>query len=137
MEIRPPRRSYVTGIGYASLTDIVLLLLIFFLLSSSFVLRPGLEIRLPSSETTEQTTPAPITVTVTAGGEIYVDQVRLGAFAEIGPELRRRLQAGAEATVVLEADREIALRHAVHVLDQARQEGVERLVIATEAPDAD
>ncbi len=135
MQVRPPKRRYVTGIGYASLTDIVLLLLIFFLLSSSFVLRPGLKIRLPAGEATEETTSSPITVTLSATGEIYVDQVRVERFEQIGAALLRRLEGGAEPTVVLEADREIALKHAVSVLDQARQQGVERLVIATEAPE--
>ncbi len=132
MLIRPPQRSYLRGIGYASLTDIVLLLLIFFLLSSSFVLRPGLRIRLPAGHTSEETVASPITVTLDISGHIFVDQAEVDGFEGLELELRRRLEAGAEPTLVLEADRDLALRHAVRVMDLAREAGVENLVVATE-----
>lgn len=139
MQIRPPKQSHLTGIGYASLTDIVLLLLIFFLLSSSFVLRPGLRIQLPAGETSEETTAAPITVTITVDGQLYVDQQRLDSFEELEGVMLKRLETGAEPVVVLEADRDVALRHAVNVLDRARRVGIENLIIATQIatqPDA-
>ena len=130
MEVRTPRRSYLTGIGYTSLTDIVLLLLIFFLLSSSFVLRPGLHVRLPEGETTQETPQNPVTVTVTTEGQLFVDQRPVSSFEALEAELRRRAES--RPTVVLEAERDVALEHAVHVLDLARQAGMDRLVIASE-----
>jgi biopolymer transport protein ExbD len=132
MLIRPPRRRYLRGIGYASLTDIVLLLLIFFLLSSSFVLRPGLRIRLPAGTQSEETVSSPITVTLEASGRIFVDQTEVDGFEGLAMALRRRLASGATPTLVLEADRDMALRHAVRVLDMAREAGLENLVLATE-----
>lgn len=132
MQISPPRRSYLTGIGYTSLTDIVLLLLIFFLLSSSFVLRPGLHVRLPEGESTQETPSAVVTVTVTTDARLYVDQEPVASFEELETALRRRSET--RSTVVLEAERDVALQHAVRVLDLARRAGLDRLVIATEPP---
>ena len=132
MEIAPPRRSYLIGIGFTSLTDIVLLLLIFFLLSSSFVLRPGLAIRLPEGEASESVESAPLSVTLTEEGAVFLDQMRVDGFSGLEEALPRALASRGTGTIVLEAERGVALEHAVRVLDLARMHGDENLVIATE-----
>ena len=57
--------------SYSSLTDIVMLLLIFFLLTSQFVVQTGVKVKLPSSKTNEKTSPSRLVVTLTAAGAIY------------------------------------------------------------------
>src|SRR5512138_3815671 len=57
--------------SYSSLTDIVMLLLIFFLLTSQFVIQTGVKVKLPASKTNEQTVSSLLIVTLTANGTIY------------------------------------------------------------------
>ncbi|HEX9615629.1 MAG TPA: biopolymer transporter ExbD, partial [Bacteroidota bacterium] len=59
--------------SYSSLTDIVFLLLIFFLLSSSFVIQTGIKVQLPKSATAEQETQRQIVITVTEQGSIFLN----------------------------------------------------------------
>ena len=129
------RRTYRTGVGYAALTDIVLLLLIFFLLSTSFVLRPGLRIDLPEGRSEERTEAAPLTVTLTEEGEIFVDGEVVDTIEALDDLFRSYAASRDDPSVILEASRSVFLQHAVRVLDSARQSGLQRLVIATEPPD--
>ena len=62
MKIRAENKVLDT-FSFSSLTDIVMLLLIFFLLSSSFIIQPGIKVKLPVSDTAESTNEKNITIT--------------------------------------------------------------------------
>ena len=70
-------QKLLTVFSFASLTDIVLLLLIFFLLSSSFVFQPGIKVQLPKAETGEQQSDRSLVVTLTEQGAIFLDTERV------------------------------------------------------------
>ena len=57
--------------SFSSLTDIVMLLVIFFLLTSQFVIQTGVKVKLPASKTNEPATATQLIVTLTAGGAVY------------------------------------------------------------------
>lgn len=61
----------------AGLADIVLLLLVFFLLTSSFIPQFGIRVNLPETDTSAPSDPTYVTVVITAGGEYYVEQNRV------------------------------------------------------------
>ena len=58
----------------AGLTDIVLLLLIFFLLTSNFIPQYGIQVNLPQADTSAPTEPQFVTVSITEDGKYYVEQ---------------------------------------------------------------
>ena len=58
--------------SYSSLTDIVLLLVIFFLLTSQFVIQTGVKVKLPGSQTNEQAELTQLVVTITSENAILV-----------------------------------------------------------------
>jgi biopolymer transport protein ExbD len=58
--------------SFSSLTDIVMLLLIFFLLTSQFVIYTGVKVKLPGAKNNEQSIPSKLIVTVTANDKVYV-----------------------------------------------------------------
>jgi len=69
-------RKPLTAYSLAGLADIVLLLLIFFLLTSSFIPQFGIQVNLPRTEISAPTPNQSITVAITADGTFYVDQQR-------------------------------------------------------------
>ena len=73
----------LTIFSYSSLTDIVLLLVIFFLLTSQFVIQTGVKVKLPGSKTNEQSEPTRMMVTITSEGVIYTgpDQTTIDMLA--------------------------------------------------------
>jgi biopolymer transport protein ExbD len=114
-----------------SLTDIVLLLLIFFLLSSSFIVQPGIKVKLPKAQTGVPEEGQQILITITSRQEIYLNQEKI-ALADLGSRLRTLLAKAPERMVVIRADKDISLQKAVEVVDVAKLAGAQRFMIATE-----
>ena len=66
-------RKAITAFSLASLTDIVLLLLIFFLLTSSFVTQTGLPVRLPDVASAAPLEQVYVAVSIDEGGQFFVE----------------------------------------------------------------
>lgn len=117
--------------SYSSLTDIVFLLLIFFLLSSSFVLQTGIKVQLPKSATAEQQPQTQIIITVTTDGRIYLNTEPMTVDA-LGARLAPLVSKDPEKLVIIKADQSVSLQSAVQVMDIAKGVGAQRLLIATQ-----
>jgi len=114
-----------------SLTDIVLLLLIFFLLSSSYIVQPGIKVKLPKAATGQVDQDNRIFLTVTKDGKLYLNS-RPVSYDEIGSELSALLQQKPGQLVVIKADKDLTLERTVEVIDLAKMAGAERFMIATQ-----
>ena len=114
-----------------SLTDIVLLLLIFFLLSSSYIVQPGIKVRLPKAVTGVAEKTDQIMITLRQNHELYLNQRRITK-SDLGGLLRPLLADNRERVVVLRADKDIALADAVEIIDLAKLAGADRFLIATQ-----
>lgn len=114
----------------SSLTDIVLLLLIFFLLTSSFVTNFGIKVDVPKAETGAQTDSQFISVAITQKGEFYVDGNQVSS-GQLASEIRRVKQNKPEGTLVLRADKESIVDNAVRVMNIAKALDL-KIVMATE-----
>ena len=123
-------QKLLTVFSFASLTDIVLLLLIFFLLSSSFVFQPGIKVQLPKAETGEQQSDRSLVVTLTEQGAIFLDTERVDV-PQLGPKLAVLLSQSSDKVVVIKADRTVSLQQTVQVIDIAKAVGATRFMIAT------
>jgi biopolymer transport protein ExbD len=117
--------------NYAALTDIVMQLLIFFLLSSSFVIMPGIKVQLPKAQTTEAQTDRNTVITLTGSGRIFLnlDEVTKATLAQ---KLIPVLDKDRNQVVILKAEKTVSLQSAVDVIDIAKGVGAQRFMIATE-----
>jgi biopolymer transport protein ExbD/biopolymer transport protein TolR len=114
------------------MVDVVFLLLIFFMISTTFVETPGIAVKLPeSSSRVVEKAPEEVTVYLSREGGIYIGEEQLSL-----EELRGRLVGyGAKAremNFALYADREALHGRVVQVMDLARETGFGKLAIATE-----
>ena len=127
--IRPKRVG--AGLDMAPLIDVVFLLLIFFMLTSSF-LQPSIPLALPKAAASEDPPPAPVFVSVDANGAVYINQdaVRRENFsAALGS-----LLAGREDRAVnFRGDRAMAYEIFVGLMDEARQAGATQFNIVHES----
>lgn len=117
--------------SYSSLTDIVFLLLIFFLLSSSFVIQSGIKVQLPKSAAAEQETQRQIVITVTEKGLIFLND-RQVTTESLGAQLAPLIGEDRDKIVIIKADQTVSLQSAVQVMDIAKGVGALRLLIATQ-----
>jgi len=114
----------------SSLTDIVLLLLIFFLLTSSFVSNFGIQVNIPKAETSSVTQQEYISVAITKEGQFYVDGA-LTAQGELALAIREARNNKPEGMIVLRADKDAKVDDAVRVLNIGKALQL-KLVMATE-----
>jgi biopolymer transport protein ExbD len=96
----------------SSMTDIIFLLLIFFMLTSNFITPSGLPVRLPSSKTSNIVMQK-VTVTITPDLQYFVNAKRT-SFSGIEGMLRNEL-TGQDGVVVLHIDKEVPVEHLVRV----------------------
>lgn len=130
------RHTIQPNFNYASLTDIVLQLLIFFLLSSSFVSSPGIKVALPKSVTSDIQADRQTVITITQSGKIYLNFEEVTT-ATLAQRLIPILDQNKEQVVIIRADQEVSLQKAVEVIDLAKGVGAQRFMIATEPDDGE
>ncbi len=124
------RMEPLTLFSQSSLTDIVLLLLIFFLLTSSFVTNFGIKVNIPKAETGAQTESLFITVAVTKDGQFFVDGNPTGS-GMLSSVLREAKAEKSQATLVLRADKDAVIDDAVRVMNIAKALDL-NIIMATE-----
>jgi biopolymer transport protein ExbD len=118
-------------INLTSLIDVVLNLIIFFVLSTTFVNPTGLKVELPRSAVEETVKPGEeVVVVVTRENEIIMDGE---AFSPEGllEKLTEIREADPEGTIVIQADEKSSHGAVVSVMDAAKRAGFEKLSIAT------
>ncbi len=124
-------REPLSIFSFSSLTDIVLLLVIFFLLTSQFVIHTGVKVKLPGSKTNEQAVPSRLIVTLTAGGGVYVGNEEVG-LDELPAKISILRGQGADDNLIIRADRTVAVELVIKVIDAARASGIDKFTIETE-----
>lgn len=112
----------------APLIDVIFLLLIFFMLTSSFIFQPGIRVDLPKAITSEVIERKNLILTITRDNKIYVNERALSE-----EELLSRLRIAAKESnpILIKSDRRSQFGEIVRVWDMCRREGVKTINIAT------
>ncbi len=117
--------------NFSSLTDIVLLLLIFFLLTSQFVIQTGVKVQLPGSKFNEQATPSRLIVTITSNDKFYFGQDET-TVQELAGKLSEALGMAPEKNLIIRADKSVDIDLVIQVIDAAKGVGIDKFTIETE-----
>ena len=125
------RPRYSVQAPLTSLIDIVFLLLIYFLLTTNFMVDEGINIKLPQAQAAKPQTQKEITVYVDTEGKAFLENKEL-ALNELFDRLKELIGDQEDRLVVIKADREVILNKAVNVMDVAKAAGAGRLCLATE-----
>jgi biopolymer transport protein ExbD len=125
------RHFYQLQAPLTSLIDIVFLLLIYFLLTTNFMVDEGIKIKLPNASATSPQTQKEITIVVDEKGRAFFENHEI-SLNELFATLKERLKGREDSLVVIKADRAVVLNKAVRIMDVAKAAGAGRLVLATE-----
>ena len=117
--------------SYSSLTDIVLLLVIFFLLTSQFVIQTGVKVKLPGSRINEQSEPTELIVTITSENAVYIGSEQIG-IDQLALKLNENLQINNKNNLVIRADKTVQIDVVIKVIDAAKSVGIGKFTIETE-----
>ena len=127
------RRVVKTTLNLIPLINVVFLLLIFFMLSSTMVVPENLGIDLPRSKNASPRAPSSIVVVVNRDGRMAIDG-RTVAVADLGAVLARAVADSRDAEVLIKADMAAAAVHVTEIISQAQAAGISRVGLATEGP---
>src|SRR3954465_14209781 len=123
----------ITGINVTPLVDVVLVLLVVLMVTATYLASRSIPVDLPRGQTGEATA-APLTLSLTKAGSLYVDGAPCSE-----PELRQKLararRSDPELRAVISADGAVPHRRVVGLIDLLRQEHVDRFAINVDADD--
>ena len=129
MKFTPEKRGGGVIINVTSLIDVMFLLLIFFMVSSSFKNQPAIDLSLPRSSTAQETTTTPTVIYLTRDGRLFLDdeQVETG---DLSNRLRQLQAATGEDRIVLRADEHSEHGAVVELIDLIKESGFRRVSLA-------
>ena len=122
------RNKVSVQFSMSGMTDIVFLLLIFFMITSTLIAPNALKLLLPQSK--HQTAANPITtVSITRDARFFIETIRVD-ISQLEYELQRRLQDEPEPTISLHVDENVPMKEVVKVMNIAKNNRY-KLILAT------
>ncbi|MUK39371.1 biopolymer transporter ExbD [Aliivibrio fischeri] len=118
-------------IDLTSMLDIVFIMLIFFIVTSSFVRESGVEVNRPQASNVSSQKDAGIFVAITASNDIFIDK-RMVDVERVQATLEHLLLEQPEASLVIQADEHAYNGTVIKVMDAAKGAGVKGIALAAE-----
>jgi biopolymer transport protein ExbD len=129
MDFIPPKKNRSLIINVTSLIDVMFLLLIFFMVSSTFKNQPAINLVLPRSATAEESVVTPTILYLTSDGRVFLNDRSVGE-DDLGELLRQLQGSTGEDRVVIRADENAPHGAVVGLIDLVKQSGFTRVSIS-------
>ncbi len=121
-----------TGIDLTPMLDVVFIMLIFFIVTSTFIRESGVEVQRPQAESASPQDKGNILIAITGNGEIWMDKQQID-IRSVRAHVERMRVDQPDGAVVVQADEDARTGLVVQVMDQARLAGVTDVALAASA----
>ena len=121
-------------VNLTPMLDVVFIMLIFFIVTASFVKEAGIDVNKPSAATAERKEKGNILVAISEDNQIWIDRRQVDPRA-LRANIERMHAENPNGAVVIQADEESKNKLLVQVMDAARLAGVKSVSIAAEVVD--
>ncbi len=125
------KKDKEADVDISPLIDMVFILLIFFMVSTTFVKDAKVELKRPSAKSAASASTKSLRVTIDKQGGLYIDGAPVKPWM-LQSKLRDAFRGGADKTILVVADRKVAVEQLVEVVDQCRLAGAADVAVATE-----
>jgi len=127
------RLELQSNLNLIPMVDVVFQLVLFFLVSTTFVLAPGIKLTLPASGTAESVVMEQMVVTIVSTDEVYLNKERLSGLPGLGERIAEMPETDRKqvSAVIIEADQNVAYGLMVQALDVLRQNGFKNVGLRT------
>jgi biopolymer transport protein ExbD len=123
-------RRFPPALEPAAMVDVVLLILMFFMISSSYVTRPGVEISLPRLDQSNGLQMNALVVTLTRNQLVFFNDQRI-ELNQLPQALLRARAEHPDVPLVIEADEQVTVEIQMQVVRHATQAGIDKINLAT------
>ena len=121
-------------VNLTPMLDVVFIMLIFFIVTASFVKEAGIDVNRPDAQTAEKKAQGNILVAISSGGQIWIDKRQVDPRA-LRANIERLKAENPQGAVVIQADKESKNGLLVKVMDAARLAGIENVSLAASETD--
>lgn len=125
-----PKKQDVENVDVSPLIDMVFILLIFFMVTTTFVKDMKLELNRPSAASASKSDSKVVRVYIDNTGEIYIDNQPVNLWA-VQSKLRDLLRTMTEKSVLVISDDKIPVERLIDVVDECRMSGAKDVAIST------
>ncbi len=133
MNFQRGRQREEPEINLIPMIDVLLVILIFLMITTTYSKFSGLEINLPTADAqAQQEKPNEIDVVVMSGGNVLINKAPVSGGVEALAQALRNAAAGAEPVVVINADAKTAHQNVIDVMQAARNAGLTHVSFATQ-----
>ncbi len=132
MRRKKNREADESEINLTPMLDVTFIMLIFFIVTSSFVKEAGIDVSRPAAQTAEKKQQGSIMVAITEDGHVWIDKREVDIRA-VRANIERLHAENPKGGVVIQADEDSKNGLLVQVMDAARLAGIESVSIAAEA----
>ena len=122
--------SEEANIDMTPMLDIVFILLIFFIVTTSFVKESGVKVNRPSAIKSSSKKSANIIVAIKSNGDIWVDKQEV-ELSNLTPKIERLFANSSQSSVIIQADKKALTDITVKVIDKIRLAGIYNISLAT------
>ena len=126
------RTDEESDINLTPMLDVVFIMLIFFIVTATFIKQAGIDVFRPEAMTAEQKPTVSVLIAIGPTGEIWIDKKRVDATA-VRAHIERLHAENPKGGLVIQADREAKSEKLMAVLNAARAAGLTEVAISTEA----
>ncbi len=123
----------IAGINVTPLVDIMLVLLIIFMLVSSFVVKEAIEVELPHAATGSESKAESLAIAISKEGDYFLSGKKMESFSGLEQELKLKQQANPEIQVVISADKKVYHEQVIKVVDAVRKLNIYKFAINVES----
>ena len=117
-------------INMTPMLDVVFIMLIFFIVTTSFVRETGVEVNRPLAESSEKLPQNAILIAITEHSQIWIDQRRIDTRA-VRRNIERLLAENPDSSVVIQADQNAPTGTLITVLDQVKLAGAKNIAVSS------
>ena len=126
------KRKLVSDINIVPFTDVLLVLLVIFMVTTPLIVQGQIQVKLPKASAQSSASVRPVVLTLTAQGRLFLADQEV-SFQDLLTLLTPLMRDRADKQVIINADRSVTHGRVVELMDLAKQAGAERLAIATES----
>jgi len=125
----------ITEINVTPLVDITLVLLIIFMVTTTYIVNPSIKVELPKAVTGSDQTRTTLALTLTKEGQLYLNG-DLSDEAKVAVQIAAELPKNPDLQAIIAADKVVPHGSVVHIIDLVKRAGVRKFAINVDSPSA-
>jgi biopolymer transport protein ExbD len=132
MRLRKKRSIVVSEINITPFTDIVLVLLVIFMITTPMLMRSSIKVNLPKTQAVNDEEVSSIEVIIVKNGDVYIEGKKIYS-SDVENALRELIMLYQnEKSIVIKGDKTVQYEHIIQFMDKARKVGITKFALATD-----